>query len=79
MHYVQQSSYTGHSKPITFMEISGTEIIFIVPEKERKSRLDCKNRKDDAIQSAIKSSFWKGFQIQVQSTKKECNLDLAIL
>ena len=52
---------------------------FFVPGKNCKSGLDCKNRKRDAIQSVIIFSFWNGFQIQAQSTKKNCNPAIAIL
>ena len=39
-------------------------------------RIGLQNR---AIKSVIKSSFWNGFQIQVQSTKKDCNMHFASL
>ena len=55
------------------------EFIFKVPGNDCKSGLDCKI--GSMMQSNPQSNplFWNGFQIQVQSTKKECNPDFAIL
>ena len=57
--------------------------IFIVPRKEFKSVLDCKNRKNNAIQSAIKSFFeWISNPGAIHKNGMQsgfCNLAIAIL
>ena len=46
-----------HSKPITFTEIWGMRIYIYFSRKGLQIRIGLQNRKHDAIQSAIKSSF----------------------
>ena len=55
------------------------KFMFNVPGKDCKSRLDCKIRSIRQSNPQSNPLFWNGFQIWVQSTKKECNPDFAIL
>ena len=71
-----------HSEPTTSTEIyEAWKFIFSVSGKDCNSRLDCKNRENNAIKSNQILFFWMDFrfQIQEQSTKKECNPDFAIM
>ena len=49
--------------------------MFIVPAKDCKFGLGCKNKKHDAIQSAIKFSFLEWISNPGATYQKKCNPD----